>query len=253
VETSQALDSLVAKLEEDKHLVWNQADALDLCVLLEQLAPEFGAHVALTGGCLYKDGRRKDADILFYRIRQQDHIDERGLLKAMIERMGIKILKRHGWVVKAEFDNKPIDLFFPEENKNQQRLTTQCTHRISSVTLAQIGHSRPRPTTGDALGYTMQCPMCYNEMQYSINADAWLHPRAPEPTSLPTHARCILCNSTYVYDDGDPKYCPKCQGQGLTLKPSASTATNRTQITTFGSGLASAGIINTTGKILDDY
>lgn len=49
---------------------WTQEEAIQLCRLLEALAPTFGCHVALTGGCLYKDGERKDCDILLYRIRQ---------------------------------------------------------------------------------------------------------------------------------------------------------------------------------------
>lgn len=42
--------------------VWTQREAIDLCIKLERIAPAFGAHVALTGGLLYKSGQRKDCD-----------------------------------------------------------------------------------------------------------------------------------------------------------------------------------------------
>ena len=49
---------------------WDLVSAVDLCKQVESIAPDYGCHVALTGGCLYKEGPRKDLDLLFYRIRQ---------------------------------------------------------------------------------------------------------------------------------------------------------------------------------------
>src|SRR3546814_15766415 len=49
-------------------LPWTLDDAVALCRKIEKIAPEYGAHVALTGGTLYKDGPRKDVDLLFYQI-----------------------------------------------------------------------------------------------------------------------------------------------------------------------------------------
>ena len=49
---------------------WTQQHAIELCKRIESVCPRYGCHVALTGGLLYKDGPRKDCDILFYRIRQ---------------------------------------------------------------------------------------------------------------------------------------------------------------------------------------
>lgn len=46
-------------------MFWTQAEAIALCREIEQICPRFGCHVALTGGCLYKDGPRKDADLLY--------------------------------------------------------------------------------------------------------------------------------------------------------------------------------------------
>lgn len=69
---------------------------------------------ALTGGLLYRDGPRKDCDILFYRIRQIDAIDEDGLFAALAE-IGVVKMSGFGWCHKAEYHGKPIDCFFPEE------------------------------------------------------------------------------------------------------------------------------------------
>jgi hypothetical protein len=81
---------------------------------VETIAPTYGAHVALTGGLLYKEGKRKDADLLFYCIRQRDNIDEEGLLKALEVGIGLTVERQHGWVRKAKWMGLPVDLFFPE-------------------------------------------------------------------------------------------------------------------------------------------
>lgn len=95
-------------------MTWTQAQAVELCRKIEAIAPNFGAHVALTGGTLYKDGERKDADIMFYRIRQVPTIDEDGLLEALWRELGIDIIEHIGWVTKAVCNGGDIDLFFPE-------------------------------------------------------------------------------------------------------------------------------------------
>lgn len=91
---------------------WTLEDAVALCRLIEGIAPQYGCHVALTGGTLYKDGMRKDVDILFYRIRQVEAIDREGLLVGLSQ-IGLRMTSRHGWVQKALYLGKPIDLFFP--------------------------------------------------------------------------------------------------------------------------------------------
>ena len=93
---------------------WTQTEAIALCVALEEIAPKFGAHVALTGGCLYKSEARKDCDILFYRIRQQPEIDTEGLFNAL-ETIGVLKIGGFGWCHKAIYKGKKIDMFFPEE------------------------------------------------------------------------------------------------------------------------------------------
>lgn len=83
---------------------WTQALAIDMARKIEQFAPNFDCHVALTGGTLYKDGVRKDADFLFYRIRQADKINIEGLLNALSE-LGIDAYQDSGWVIKARHEN----------------------------------------------------------------------------------------------------------------------------------------------------
>jgi len=94
---------------------WSHEDAVILCRRVEAICPPFGCHVALTGGSLYKDGRRKDCDILFYRIRQIEKIDIDGLWAAL-ETIGLSKISGFGWVYKAKYcEMLPVDCFFPEE------------------------------------------------------------------------------------------------------------------------------------------
>lgn len=97
---------------------WNQAEAVELCRKIEAICPPFGCHVALTGGALYKDGDRKDLDILFYRIRQTPSIDTEGLFAAL-EGIGVNKVSGFGWCHKAVMGEKKIDCFFPEEDDGE--------------------------------------------------------------------------------------------------------------------------------------
>lgn len=101
--------------------MWTQQEAIDLATKIEGIAPAFGAHVALTGGCLYKDGPRKDCDLLFYRIRQQK-MDKKGLMMAL-EAMSIEVISTedYGFVKKALYCGKPLDLLFPEARRGKYK------------------------------------------------------------------------------------------------------------------------------------
>lgn len=94
---------------------WTTQEAVDLCIKLEAIAPDFGAHIGLTGGLLYKQGERKDADIIIYRIRQVEAIDTTGLFDAF-EQLGVRKVSGFGWCHKATYQGKAIDFFFPEED-----------------------------------------------------------------------------------------------------------------------------------------
>lgn len=97
---------------------WTQAEAIALSRQIEMLCPDHGCHVALTGGTLYKLGPRKDADFLFYRIRQVPAIDVDGLFAAL-DQIGITKHDDFGWCVKACYAGKSIDCFFPERDGDE--------------------------------------------------------------------------------------------------------------------------------------
>jgi len=101
-------------MNEDDVLKWTQQEAVNLAKIVESFAPDYGCHVGLTGGCLYREGPRKDCDLLFYRIRQAESIDIEGLLKAL-ESIGVIILRGFGFCYKCAYGLKDLDLLIPEE------------------------------------------------------------------------------------------------------------------------------------------
>jgi hypothetical protein len=97
---------------------WTLTEAVEFCRLIAPLAVLHNCHVALTGGTLYKDGPRKDVDILFYRHRQADRIEVDQLL-IDLRMLGIEFDKYFSWGVKALLDGRKIDFFFPEVDMRQ--------------------------------------------------------------------------------------------------------------------------------------
>ena len=95
--------------------MWTQDEAITLCRKIEKICPKYGCHIALTGGTLYKDGPRKDLDILFYRIRQAPEIDIDGLFAELASLSILRVTDRLQWCIKATLGDKKIDCFFPEE------------------------------------------------------------------------------------------------------------------------------------------
>jgi hypothetical protein len=99
---------------------WTQAEAIELCKKIEAVCPQAGYHVALTGGLLYKDGPRKDCDLLFYRIRQVKNPDADKLFGLIEEAVpGFFQTKGFGWCFKANLNGKPIDCFFPRGSRRR--------------------------------------------------------------------------------------------------------------------------------------
>lgn len=96
---------------------WTQEEAIALCRKVEEICPKFGCHVALTGGSLYKDGFRKDCDLLFYRIRQEKVVKIIAMFEAFQD-IGLKRVSGKGWLIKATYDGKPVDCLFPEAPGN---------------------------------------------------------------------------------------------------------------------------------------
>lgn len=98
--------------------MWTQQEAIQLARKVEEVCPACGCHVALTGGALYKDGPRKDCDLLFYRIRQEPYIREHELAMAL-RKIGIVLGDTCGWVTKATYEGKSVDLFFPDRDDSE--------------------------------------------------------------------------------------------------------------------------------------
>lgn len=94
--------------------------------MVEQICVDFGYHVALTGGCLYKQGDRKDIDILFYRVRQVE-LNHKAVVSMMgqLESIGLVAINSDHvgrWCVQcvwgdADLLGVRVDCFFPEPTK----------------------------------------------------------------------------------------------------------------------------------------
>ena len=73
-----------------------------------------GFYPALTGGLLYKDGLRKDIDIVIFRNRQSvDHFEIQEI-QHLLEDCGLYDFKHYGFVTKAKWRGFSVDLFNPE-------------------------------------------------------------------------------------------------------------------------------------------
>jgi hypothetical protein len=110
--------------------------AIEACKLIESFAPNRGCHVALTGGCLYKDGDRKDIDILFYRVRQVTEIDLIGLLHDL-ELAGFSRPVGFGWLYKSEYKGVNFDMLFPESaGDDEYDPTVDYKAAVNAITMA---------------------------------------------------------------------------------------------------------------------
>lgn len=98
---------------ESKNQMWSQNDAIEFARLLEDITPFFGYHVALTGGCLYKDGTRKDCDIVLYQIRQAEIPDKCHLFKALAN-SGVHVINDYGFCIKCRWNDRSVDILIPE-------------------------------------------------------------------------------------------------------------------------------------------
>ena len=64
-------------------VLWSRDEAHNLAIIVEHAIKDLDAHVALTGGCLYKVGLRDDLDLLFYRVRQAPILKEKEIITAL--------------------------------------------------------------------------------------------------------------------------------------------------------------------------
>jgi hypothetical protein len=87
--------------------------AIALCMQLEEAAPMFGGHVALTGGCLYKTGERKDVDIMIYRSTDEPPFKWDEFFAEIKLTLGIELVHDFGFCKKARMGEHTIDFFDP--------------------------------------------------------------------------------------------------------------------------------------------
>ena len=89
-------------------------DGIDVCKCIYLALSGHGFFPALTGGLLYKDGDRKDCDIVIYRHRQDVSHFETVEIQQKLENIGFTEFKHFGFVTKAKFKGFDIDIFNPE-------------------------------------------------------------------------------------------------------------------------------------------
>ena len=101
---------------------WSQSEAIELCKRIESFAPQYGFHVALTGGCLYRDGERSDIDLIFYRDRRYNK-NVLGLLNRLAVLFecfpfgaGSEDFQTNNWRYVLYSHQRKIDVLFPQYN-----------------------------------------------------------------------------------------------------------------------------------------
>ena len=87
----------------------NILKAIDLCRRLEPKFSRFGYHVGLTGGCLYKEGERKDVDIIVYPHQDKNVVPVPELLEK-IKSTGLTY-EREGTGLSMGYDAKEVHVF----------------------------------------------------------------------------------------------------------------------------------------------
>jgi hypothetical protein len=90
---------------------WTRDLAAELCIKLEAIAPTYGAHVALSGGVLYRKGKRKDLDLVIYRHGGRvEEIDRAGLVAALVDQLKMESVRITGRVYKMLYQGRQVDL-----------------------------------------------------------------------------------------------------------------------------------------------
>lgn len=92
------------------------SEATALCRRMYEVLEPAGYYPALTGGCLYKPGLRKDVDIVIYRHRQRREAVDMREVMYLLNTIGIIFDKGFGFVTKAHFNGISIDLLNPEDD-----------------------------------------------------------------------------------------------------------------------------------------
>lgn len=92
---------------------WTTDEAIELCKLIEPIAARCGCHIGLTGGLLYKEGPRKDCDLVIYSIRSE--VINFKEFYSELSKVGVNFKQAFGFVTKVEYKGKSIDILYPED------------------------------------------------------------------------------------------------------------------------------------------
>lgn len=92
----------------------NQDIGIKICKSIYKTLSNNGFYPALTGGLLYKDGDRKDCDIVIYRNRQKISSFELQDIEWILIACGFSEFKHFGFVTKVKYGDIDVDLFNPE-------------------------------------------------------------------------------------------------------------------------------------------
>lgn len=101
----------------DEDARYTMETAVGIASLLYPYLEEQGLYLAVTGGCLYKAGRRKDVDLILYRNREKAPSTEEAVdvfLKVVGRVIRVQDVKPYGFVTKMKLFGVPVDLLFPE-------------------------------------------------------------------------------------------------------------------------------------------
>jgi hypothetical protein len=86
--------------------------AIELCKQLYYVLEKRGVYPALTGGTLYKNGERKDIDIVLYRAESGNPLDVNDVWDDLCS-IGMFIAFNYDRVAKCTWQGIDIDLIFP--------------------------------------------------------------------------------------------------------------------------------------------
>jgi hypothetical protein len=94
--------------------VWTQQQSIELVRALEPTIEAHGWNVGLIGGCICKDGPRKDADLVVFTRAFTMSVPNNSYLLDALANKGLKVVNNTGRIVKASYFGKPVDLVFPQ-------------------------------------------------------------------------------------------------------------------------------------------
>ena len=105
-------------------------DAQRICAKLYEPLRDIGVFIGITGGVVYKEGPRKDVDLLLYlhekvseEVAQSKYAKD-GLLCTIVEKISevssvdMDTVAFFGYVTKLTIDGIPVDILFPEYGRN---------------------------------------------------------------------------------------------------------------------------------------